>query len=367
LDQYFDFAAQADGKVLGLSNYYLVRTNAGAHALDTTVSGGTGHVTPSFTIATTGPQMAAGSNGGVATTAGGKVFAAGFAFATFTNPNAALGLARLGTDLSLDTTFHTVSADGLSYAGGTFVDGGVTGQGSQVAETADGHIMLMGFNGYHNVVITRLTSTGAPDTLFGTSGYVAQPTLPSGVLNEGASIRASLVDRVGRTLFVINGYTTASGLFGPLVTRFDAHGIQDKSFGTNGWSFNNTFDACPSSGVQSVSVNPLAIDSAGRILVIGSCDSGSGFAVIRLRGDTGALDTSFGIDGLAHGRFDPTSNSEQGNAIAFDGAGHLFIGGETHPSGKNFQAAVARLTYDLIYTSDFESTPRGCLPPNCGP
>src|SRR5262249_56448802 len=120
------------------------------------------------------------------------------------------GIARLGTDLSLDTMFNNTSADGLNYAGGSFIDMGTSAQASQIAETADGHIMLLGFNGYRNVLIARLNSNAAPDTGYGTSGHVAQPTLPSGVLNEGAPGRPGLVDRAGRALFVIAAYEVGS-------------------------------------------------------------------------------------------------------------------------------------------------------------
>lgn len=103
-----------------------------------------------------------------------------------------------------------------------------------------------------------------------------------------------------------------------------------------------------------------AIDSAGRILIVGNCDSQ--FAVQRLRGD-GTLDTSFGVNGLAHGKFDPSSTGDYAQTIVFDHGGRPLIGGYTQLG--SLQASVARLTYDLIYTNDFESTPRGCLAPNC--
>jgi hypothetical protein len=91
--------------------------------------------------------------------------------------------------------------------------------------------------------------------------------------------------------------------------------------------------------------------------------SSSEFGVERLRGN-GTLDTTFGISGLAHGRFDPTSVIDEVDSIVFDRSGHPVIGGRSQPAGME-QAGVARLTYDLIFVHDFEAAPRGCLPPDC--
>jgi uncharacterized delta-60 repeat protein len=360
-DSKYDFAVQTDGKVVVLSAFYVTRTNADAHALDTSVGGGAGHVDSSFVIATPmGGTMYPSDFGGLAISSSGQVFVSGYG----TPPPSAyhnFGIARLDASLALDGTFHNISVGGLTYAGGAFIDMGVAAESSQVFPAADGRIILAGYNTSHDVLVARINSEGTPDSGFGTNGVVARPAVPIGAINGGTPIRAALVDRVGRTVFVIDG-DDFSGHFGPLLTRFDASGKQDTTFGNNGWSFYSSFAACPSGGVYS---NALAIDDAGRILVAGRCDTSAAFGVIRVRGDNGALDTSFGINGLSRARFDATSISDSADAIAFDAAGHLFIGGKTHRSGYPVQAAVARLTYDLIHVGDFEAAPRGCLPPNC--
>jgi hypothetical protein len=50
--------------------------------------------------------------------------------------------------------------------------------------------------------------------------------------------------------------------------------------------------------------------------------------------------------------------------VTFDAGGHPIIGGVSTVSAHQV-AAIGRLTYDLIYTNDFETAPRGCLPPAC--
>ena len=94
----------------------------------------------------------------------------------------------------------------------------------------------------------------------------------------------------------------------------------------------------------------------------------SGFLVGGLRGDIGAIDTSFGINGYSRGYFSPsTTDGNAASAVAFDHGGRLLVGG----SGRSLTGSatpvsgIARLTYDLIYTNNFDAAPRGCLPPDC--
>jgi uncharacterized delta-60 repeat protein len=359
-DSKYDFALQTDGRVVVVSSQQLARTNATASALDASgVTGGTGHVANSFPINNMGGVMNAGDNGGIALAANGQLFVVGYGF--LSEPvYAQYGIVRLDVDLSLDTSFNAITVNGATYAGGEFIDMGTTAEGYQVGQMPDGRIMMLGSNGYRNILLGRLNADASLDTTFGGTGTVVSSSVPADVANEGVPLRGGLLDRAGRVVFVINGYSLTGFLYGALVTRFNSDGTQDTNFGTSGWSFNYSFPACPNGGFQP---SELAIDSAGRILVAGLCDSE--FGVIRLRGDNGALDTTFATNGLASGKFDSTSNSDAANAVTFDTAGHLLIGGSTRPAGGNPEAAVARLTYDLIYTSDFETAPRGCLPPDC--
>jgi len=368
-----DFAVQLDGKVSVLNSSYVTRTNADAHALDTAgVTGGTGSVASSFTIGSpSGTMYVSDPQGsGIAIAPGGKTFAVGFGYP----PGAVyadFGIARLGSDLSVDTSFHAAAGSGITYAGGNFITmvdsvlGARPAEASQIFQMSDGRLVLAASNGYRDILIARLTSSGSLDTSFNSTGIQVVSSVPSGIANAGTLTRPAWVDRAGRVVFVLVG--SKDGHYGALVTRFKADGtldtsLVDQGYGA-GWVFYNTFAACPNGGFQPSTVRPLAIDSAGRILIFGTCDSS--FGVIRLRGDTGALDTSWGVSGMAHGHFDPTSTTEEADTITFDAAGHLFIGGATFPGGPPLKSAIARLTYDLIYTNNFEDTPRGCLPPNC--
>ena len=362
----YEFLPQPDNRILIVSDSYLTRTNAGGQALDPSVNGtaaggGVGYTSSQFQIATPTAYLYS-SSGALALTSGGKILMAG----TGVDPDATKGdgyhtpgVARISTDLSLDIGFNAVKFNNNNdtYAGGVYVDTGGDSAGHQVLTQSTGKLILVSSSS-GDFRISRLNADGSPDAGFGTNGttIIAKAPAPCGNSGNWSSIlyHAAILDRADR-IYVTSECST--GLPATAVIRLTADGAIDATY------VNSTFAACP----DQVRPHALAVDGAGRILVGGTCENQ--FGVQRLRGDNGmlTLDTSFGVagTGMAHGTFDPTSNFDEVDAMTFDAAGHLFIGGQTRPGGTTYRSAVARLTYDLIYTSDFESTPRGCLPPNC--
>jgi uncharacterized delta-60 repeat protein len=369
-----DFDLQQDGKVAVLDSSTIRRTTVDAHAFDAAgVVGGTGTIYGSFLIGTPSATLYAAlsdSFGGIATAPGGKTFAIGFGWGPV---NADFGIGRLNTDLSLDTSFHAVSSGGITWAGGNLIEFGTSAEASQIFQQNDGTIVLAGSNGYKDILIARVTANGVLDTTFNSTGFqiygpVPPATLPPGpIVDEAAPTRPAVVDRAGRVVIVFDGYD--GSYYGPLVTRFKADGTPDTSWNASyaaGWAFysHGTSPALSCMNFQPTLVRPLAIDSAGRILIYGMCDSE--FGVVRLRGDTGALDTSWGVNGVSHGDFDTSGHNDEADSVVFDSAGHLYIsGGVEIGASTQQQAVVARLTYDLIYTNNLEDKPSGCEPPNC--
>jgi uncharacterized delta-60 repeat protein len=151
--------------------------------------------------------------------------------------------------------------------------------------------------------------------------------------------RAVAVDGQGR-IVVAGTASTASGL-DFAVARLTPDGGLDTIFGSNGlvhFNFNlggRNFDFA----------NALALDAQGRIVVAGSADTGSGvdFAVARLTGDYGVLDTSFNHSGLQHFNFNTGGfNLDQANAVAMDPYGEIVVAGSAQgAAGTDF--ALARL------------------------
>ena len=356
---YFDFLPQPDGKILVMSNTYLTRTSVGGHAFDTTVTGGTGHVPSSFAISTPPGPLLGNLFGALAYSADSKLLVAGYGDDSQVASYDLEGIARLSDDLSLDTSFHAVTDSGVTYAGGNFIATGADAHAHQMLVQSTGKLIVLGSGSGRDIRVTRLNADGSIDSTFGSSGttILATPPAPctSGYYPIVANRNAS-IDRADR--IVVTAACSSSLAYDTVVARLTADGVLDTAgFGNGGYYVNAPFAAC---GSHQVLPSATAIDSAGRILVFGSCDSQVG--VQRLRGD-GTLDTSFGVNGLASDKFDPSSTGDHPETILLDRGGRPIIGGYATLGTR--QSAVARLTYDLIYTNDFEATPRGCLTPNC--
>jgi uncharacterized delta-60 repeat protein len=343
------FARQADGKVLVLSEaYYFARTNAAANALDTAgVSGGTGSVPIVFPINTgTGYVLATI----VIAQSSGKVLVAGSGHYSNADPTPKFGLVRLNADLSVDKTFNSAGPGPDSWGVLLQADAADSGESlAAVLQQPDGHIVMVGSGtksgtGYLDII--RLDASGTPDPQFGTNGIAELPT--------AVSINGAKLDRAGRIL-VIASPADADGV---ILARVTSAGQFDSTFGSSGFFSLSAGDL----SCTLVAVGDIALDSAGRIVVGGYCDNQ--FLVVRIRGDNGTLDTSFGFQGVSHGIYDATSTDDSVNMVAFDLAGRLFVAGKSR-IGIVYQAGVARLTYDLLYTNNFDPAPRGCLPPDC--
>src|SRR5262249_49497873 len=161
--------------------------------------------------------------------------------------------------------------------------------------------IVFGSSSSRDIRVTRLNVDGSVDTSFGDSGGTVLATPPSPCTTSyypNVDYRNAAIDRADRIVVAATCY--AAPAYDTGVAPLTAEGVLDTAgFGNGGYYVNAPFAACSNS--QIVTPSATAIDSAGRILVVGNCDSG--FGVQRLRGD-GTLDTSFGVDGLAHGKFD---------------------------------------------------------------
>ncbi len=368
-DTYQDAMLQPDGKTLFVGFPYLSRTNAMATSFDAGVVGGTGQVSEPFFI---NDHLGYVDGRTAAPAAGGKVYIAGTGAydPKDSAPNLSFGVARLNSDLSIDSTFNASgpNSDGVTFAGGVYIDIGPTAGGAEAAFVQnDGRLLLVGrtmgdANGYGDMLLARLNTDGSLDTSFAAGEGIEgiSPLPESNLLLSIAlsSSRGAFIDRGGRIVLGVTGYDTLVGLQGILVGRLNPDGSMDDTFYDHGWVFAAPVTACPGGNVV---VSAATIDSAGRVLVAGRCDDD--FFVARFRGDSGAPDASFGINGISLGLFDPALPYSYVNTIVMDSSGHPVVGGWV-PLSSN-RAGVARLTYDLIYTNDFELAPRGCLPPDC--
>ncbi len=358
LEQFaYDISAApvGDGRYLVLDGDVLTRTSAQAHSYEVSVPAS--HITINDSQGYVHGVAAGPLPDGSAFVVGDGIYDPSQIEAT---PHFAV--ARLSPSLTPDPAYHaSKDATGITFAGGgvyTLDTYSTNETASAVFIDPDGSTVLVGVTentvaGTADLALLRLGPTGVPDVLFGSSGKLV-------VHQAGHTISSSYRlfptrDRAGRVVVAL----VDNELSGMIVARVTPGGATD---------FYKVVPASvfTSAGCTSLVGRVVAIDSAGRILVGGRCFVGavSYFAVVRLRGDTGALDTSFGFNGTSYGYFSLGSTSDYVRAMAIDSGGHPLIAGWTGAPALR-RVGVARLSYDLIFTNGNESAPRGCLPPNC--
>lgn len=367
-------AMQADGRIAIAEGGTISRTLAQAKDMD---SGGV--------VGGNGIPMA-GSNGyvsvsGVSINASGGTFSyAGALTQTSDGKWLAVGaghydaginlefaLLRLNTDFSLDQTFNAVTdANNVTFAGGQIVRfAGGSSAAAAVRVLPDGRIVAAGEVASNSIGVARLHADGTPDVSFGLGTAKTVLNWNLGTLEHPNYLNqaALKIDRAGRILIATTGAQISGGVthHGIAVVRLLSNGVQDASFGDGGVAYQSFADFCTGGG--GAEAHALALDSAGRILVAGQCQIGQNyFLLTRLFGDDGSLDTSFGIAGHSYGYFSASSTSDRAFDLTLDHGGRPIVVGDSYPYGGKEQAGVARLTYDLIYSSDFETAPRGRLP-----
>jgi uncharacterized delta-60 repeat protein len=336
-------AVQPDGRVVmvgptkpdqsGATQMGVVRLNPNG-SLDTTFGAGTGAVLIDFGSGNRATATA------VALQKNGDIVVAGAALVGGTDQ---IGVARVTPSGPLDTTFNSTGAT----PGETTVDTAGTPQSPPdtvgvAVQPADQKIVVAGtrspVNGGSAFQVSRLTTSGQPDTSFNGAG-TAITQIGSNSSQSSAAVVA--VQSNGRILVAGNG-TTNTGSRDFQVARYKGDGTLDGSFNASG-SQPGTEDIPvggenPNVGaaVQAIAVQP----SDGKIVLAGGPRGGpqTGFgsvenghaALVRLNTD-GTLDPTFSGGGQTGGvdlvPF-PNSTADTANALTIDPVtGTLLVAG----------------------------------------
>lgn len=228
-----------------------------------------------------------------------------------------------------------------------------------VALQADGKIVIVGYaevtsgsSTAKNVAVARLNADGSFDTAFGNSGRVWFRVYNAP--DKHAIGYAVKIDRHGRILIAgAAQFTAGTDDYDFFVARLLPDGTFDPAF-DGGEAVIPIDQAAPMRDFA----YDLALQSDGRILVAGTSSrsaSADSFAVVRLL-DNGAIDATFGTNGVRVGTFAPGSGfDDAGTAIALAG-GRLYIAGRG-ASGTGaglLDFGIARLKLDLIFADGFE-------------
>lgn len=215
-------------------------------------------------------------------------------------------VARFTPAGALDVAFGTA---GLVRLGGV---GDGLSEAQMVQPLLGGKTLVVGTalrDGESYVVLARLTATGALDATFGSDGSAALP------VRSALAPTAMAFQLDGRT--VLAGWLPLPGIGGQgslQVARITADGRLDPTFGTGGLT----------PGLTSVPSYPqeIAFQPDGRIVVAGRFENQIG--VVRLEPD-GRLDASFGTDGRVG--IDLGDSFAGIGALALDAAGRIVVVG----------------------------------------
>jgi uncharacterized delta-60 repeat protein len=204
---------------------------------------------------------------------------------------------------------HTSEADGWNAMvvnpDGTFVLAGFTGPTALTSEW----------------IVSKVTQAGAIDTTFGVNGH---RTISAAAGLEEA--KALVRDAMGR--YVVAGTLQGTTNLDLGVARLTSAGALDTSFGTNGIA---RFDF----GADDLGTG-VAIDSMGRIVVVGHQGQFGGEMVVARLTSAGALDTTFATNGRY---LTATTETDALHAVVVDGSNNVVAVGY-----RDQDSAVLKLT-----------------------
>jgi len=298
---------QTDGKILvsGNSTIYRLTSNG---APDYTFNNSNSYASMSFTVHALALQK------------DGKIIAAGYT----TAGNNDFAVARLNTNGLLDNTFD---GDGVRT---TAIGASTSDIANAVTLQNDGKIVVAGTSASRFAVV-RYTTAGAPDATFDSDGIVTTDISGTDEANAvamypGGKIVVSGSANDGGTLFATVRYNSN----GSLDTGFDGDGIVTTT---------NLSGPSIAHGVQTQSDGKIVI--GGRAIGSYSYD----FTLVRYTAN-GALDATFGTDGMAQMNFGNTGDVPFGMHLAGNRVylvGWIEVAGDDYRFGVGaFQTEVAQ-------------------------
>lgn len=308
-------AIQSDGKIIvagsTLSGATLLRLNTNGTPDSSFGSGG-------FVVL---PTSAGGPVIGMAILSNGQILVGSDGL-----PNT---IVRLNSNGTLDTTFgnsgfaSTPSLVTIEFPNSAF------------ALLPNGEILMTSFQ-----VMGLFTSSGQLDTKFGNGG-IAALTSPFVTAVAGQPNGKILVASGVQLPFEISLPPTLPSIQGGTITRYNADGSLDDTFGASGQA------AC------TCSATAMAVQSDGKIVVVGtittalqtvvngditSVNNQTGFGVVRYNAN-GTIDRTFNHGGAATG-FGSNFPAGAGLAVAIQSNGDIVAAGQAGVGDRNFLGSV---------------------------
>lgn len=273
----------------------------------------------------------------------GKIIVGGW---SFNGSNQDFALVRYDSNGAVDSAFGggkvTASfGNGNDYARAVAVrsDGKIVVAGSY---SSDGNLT------YHTA-LARFSSSGVLDTTFGVGGKVT--TVINGSTDEAYALA---LQNDGKIL--VAGYAGTGGTQDFYVARYTASGVLDNTFANGGVAV-----TAVASGTGAYDyATAVALQSDGKIVVVGFCNNGGNedVAVVRYTSG-GVLDSTFNGSGKV---VTPVgTGSDKAYAVAIQSDGKILVGGCSVVGGYNDFAAI-RYTPGGLLDTTFNTSGKAVVP-----
>jgi len=317
-DYAFDIRIQADGKIVAGGNGHLL-TPGGANS-EFTLARYNADGTPDSSFDADGKLTTAILYGNdfinsIAVQTDGKIIACGYCRTGSGTDNA---LARYNSDGSLDTSFDDDGRLTIFY-------GSSPDQANAMALQDDGKILVAGDFGTSSALV-RYKPNGDLDSNFGEKGKV---------LNGQTQAKAISVQNDGKILVVgsIQPYHA--------IWRYTSDGHPDTAFGNKGMTITGISDA-----------NAIAVQQDGKIIVAGETFSTVPYFAVARYNNNGSPDSSFGLDGIVVTNFDTSHKYVSVNAMALQADGKIVVAGSTSKNSVIGSAFFALARYTTLGSLD---------------
>jgi uncharacterized delta-60 repeat protein len=337
---------QTDGKILvagskydGIQyDFYALRLNINS-SIDTTFNSSGSIYFPITPLAIDNDTAYS-----ITTQSDGKILLSGI---SHVNGQDIYSVARLNTDGSLDTSFHTTGT--LQIHVTPYLNGG-----GSIALQQDGKILIGGFDwtisnnppGDFNLI--RLNSDGSLDTSFNSTGILAQPVGTNWDHGQSLALQSD-----GKIVMAGTSWNGSNHLEDFSVIRLNSDGSLDTTFNGSGKVITG--------GTNTDTASDMALQSDGKIVVVGttysSLLSSNVFSIIRLNPD-GSLDTGF--NGSGQILVDIAAGSDHASAVQIQSDGKIVVAGYSQGDGLDF--SIIRLNSDGSLDNTFNSSGKLVLP-----
>jgi len=320
--------------------------------LDTTLSGGTGYL--AFNNAAGGNSQDTADY--AVLDANGNFVVGGLSIAANATYDATLW--RLTPAGILDSTLNTYgTTPGIVTHANASGSADLTDLIEQVAVDATGKIVAAGSSQItgpsDRYAIWRFNNDGTLDYGFNSTG-VLTGLMPN---TSNSHITSLAIDANGK--YVVAGYGSGTGskTTDMFVCRFDATGVIDTTFNTNGCQLRHG-DA---GGTTTEAASGVVIASDGKIVVTGFAHNGTNDDMVLWRfNSNGTLDTTFaGTAGfVVHNSAAGGSGNDRGGQVAIDPAGNILVAGSSlnGTATPDDDAVVWRFTPAGILDTTFNTT-----------